>query len=88
MLGKLLELIKSNQGVISKEFLCDSLDVSPEMLDGLLASLVRLGRLAEIKEDKPESCPKCEDCAIEQHCDLTKLFHEKRYEVLEPNQQA
>jgi hypothetical protein len=82
MLGRLLELIKSNQGVISEDALCETLDISPEMLEELFSSLVRMGRLEEVVEDKPASCLTCEDCIIQQQCDLVGLFKEKRYEVV------
>jgi hypothetical protein len=82
MLGRLLELIKSNQGVVSEETLCETLDISPEMLKVLLSSLVRMGRLEEVVEEKPASCLTCENCKIQQQCDLVSLFKEKRYRVV------
>lgn len=83
MLSRLLALIKSSQGVISEEALCEALAVSPEMLEGLLSRLVQMERLVEMNENKPESCSKCEECAIEQHCDLVSLYQERRFEVVE-----
>lgn len=88
MLGKLLELIKSTQGIISETSLCEKLDVSPEMLAELLTSLVRMGHLEEVVEIKPVSCLTCEDCIIQQQCDLVNLFKEKRYVVVNSKAQT
>jgi hypothetical protein len=82
MLGRLLELIKSNHGAISEEALCETLDISPEMLQGMLSSLVRMGYLEEVVENKPASCLTCKDCIIQQQCALVSLFKEKRYQVV------
>jgi hypothetical protein len=82
MISRLLELIKSHHGAIPEETLCETLDISPEMLEDLLSSLVRMGHLEEIVENKPVSCLTCEDCIIQQQCDLVNLFTEKRYEVV------
>jgi hypothetical protein len=83
MLSRLLELIKNNQGIIERDDLCKELEVSPEMLEGLISSLVRMGRLVEITDNKPPNCPTCKDCVIQQQCTLVNLFKERRYEVVD-----
>jgi hypothetical protein len=83
MLGRLLELIKNNQGIIERDDLCKALEVSPEMLEELISRLVRMGRLVEITDNKPPTCPICEDCIIRQQCTLVNLFQERRYEVID-----
>jgi hypothetical protein len=82
MLRRLLELIKSHHGAIPEEALCETLDISPEMLEDLLSSLVRMGHLEEIDEVMSERCVTCEDCIIQQQCDLVGMFKEKRYAVV------
>jgi hypothetical protein len=87
MLGRLLALIRNNQGIISRENLCATMGVTPEMLEELISSLIRMGRLAEIIDNKPVSCPTCEGCILQQQCNLMNLFQEKRYEVVNNAQQ-
>jgi hypothetical protein len=88
MLGQLLALIKTNQGIISRDELCETLDITPETLEILLSSLTRMGRLVEVIEEKPTSCATCEDCILKQQCDLVSLFQEKRYQVADRFHQA
>ncbi|MGD8456410.1 MAG: FeoC-like transcriptional regulator [Anaerolineales bacterium] len=83
MLGRLLTLIKNNQGIISQDDLCAALDVTPDMLEGLISSLVHMGRLVEVPDNKPVSCTTCEGCSLNQQCGLLSLFQEKRYQVVD-----
>lgn len=83
MLGRLLTLIKNNPGSISRDVLCAALEVTPEMLEGLISSLVRMGRLIEVADNRPASCLTCEGCPLKQQCDLLSLFQEKRYKVVD-----
>jgi len=83
MLGRLLELIKNNQGIIERDDLCKALEVSPEMLEELISRLVHMGRLVEITDNMPPTCPTCKDCVIQQQCTLVYLFKERHYEVVD-----
>jgi hypothetical protein len=88
MLRHVLELVTTNQGTISQADLCEDMELTPEMLEGLLASLVRMGRLVEVEDSRPEVCPKCEDCNIGEPCGWVSMFQEKRYEVVDTGYQV
>lgn len=65
MLQELLQLFRNAQGQsLSKEEIRAQLAISPALLDHMLLTLVRRGRLIEVRGD----CQSCSACPLEKIC--------------------
>jgi hypothetical protein len=83
MLQKVLDAIKEQHGVISRDSLSQKLGITPDMLEHILDVLVQKGKLAEHSLHLPEGCPGCDGCPTLNHCNLADIFNEKVYRVVE-----
>lgn len=59
MLRQLLSLFNDAPGPLSLELLAAQLDLEPAVLEGMLAELVRMGRLVRIEDRGAVSCEAC-----------------------------
>ena len=59
MLRQLLTLFQQAPGPLSLDLLAAQLDLEPAVLDGMLAELVRMGRLVRIEDRAAVACAAC-----------------------------
>ena len=59
MLRQLLTIFNDTPGPLSVDLLAVQLDVEPAVLEGMLAELVRMGRLVRIEDRAAVSCAAC-----------------------------
>lgn len=59
MLRQLLTLFNQAPGPLSLDLLAAQLDVEPAVLEGMLAELVRMGRLERIEDRAAIACTAC-----------------------------
>lgn len=59
MLRQILRTFREAPGPISLDLLAAQLDVEPAVLDGMLAELVAMGRLARTEGHEPVACSAC-----------------------------
>ncbi len=82
MLTNILKSVKNNSGPISLTKLSEEFNISIPMLEQMLHTLERNGKLIELKVPGTEECTACEDCPILNNCNLTEIFQEKRYQII------
>jgi DNA-binding IclR family transcriptional regulator len=59
MLRQLLTIFNDAPGPLSLDLLAAQLDLEPAVLEGMLAELVRMGRLVRIEDRAAVSCAAC-----------------------------
>lgn len=59
MLRQLLTYFETSPGPISLDLLAAQMDLEPAVLEGMLAELVRMGRLVRIDDRTESACAAC-----------------------------
>ncbi|MFN2221703.1 MAG: FeoC-like transcriptional regulator [Chloroflexota bacterium] len=77
MLSQLIQLLEENEGEVDLVAVSRRLDAQPSAVAGMLETLIRKGRVIEIKP----ACGVCDSCALSSHCTLPAR-RIKRYEVV------
>jgi hypothetical protein len=77
MLSRLLQLLEENEGEVNLTVVSRALDAQPSAVAGMLETLVRKGRVVEIRPD----CGLCDACALSSQCTLPAR-RIKRYQIL------
>jgi hypothetical protein len=77
MLSQLIQLLEENEGEVDLVAVSRRLDAQPSAVAGMLETLIRKGRVIEIKP----VCGVCDSCALSSHCTLPAR-RIKRYEVV------
>ncbi|MBT3240301.1 MAG: winged helix-turn-helix transcriptional regulator [Chloroflexi bacterium] len=81
MLINILKSIRNNSGTISLTDLSKEFNIEISLVEQMLNTLERSGKLIEIKIEGTENCTSCEECPILNNCSLTDIFQEKRYQL-------
>ena len=81
MLREIILSVQEQKGPLSLATLSKQLDISIPMLEQMLGTLVRSGKLQEVQPSLPDSCDTCDDCPILNNCDLTNIYKEKQYRI-------
>jgi Mn-dependent DtxR family transcriptional regulator len=77
MLSHLIQLLEENDGVVDLADVSRTLDAQPSAVNGMLETLIRMGRVIEIR---PE-CGVCDTCSQSSSCTLPAR-RIKRYHVV------
>ena len=68
MLGTILCDLKENEGPLSINTLAEKYDYAPEMIEQILETLVRQGKLTQMELPPSKYCTNCTDCPILEQC--------------------
>ena len=80
MLSQVLSHLQQRSGAFDEETLCRQLGISPQMLDHMLDTLIRLGKLQPVEPPTPAGCTQCRDCPIA-NCTPALEYKESRFRV-------
>lgn len=81
MLKEIFLAVKEQSGPLSLFDLSKELKISVPMLEQMLDTLVRNGKLQEVQPIPTEECTSCTACPILNKCDVSLIFHEKQYRI-------
>ncbi len=81
MLKELLQTVKEQNGSLSLKDLSSKMNVPIPLLEQMLISLQRSGKLQEVIFNPTESCSDCKDCPSDNFCELINIYLDKDYKI-------
>ncbi len=79
MLREIIALFQEQQNItLSKEAICSRLNISPDVLEQMLQTLLQRGRLVKVSG----GCSGCDACPLEDYCATTPTISLQGYALV------
>jgi len=82
MLDKIIKTLQTQTTPLSQKDLSEKLGISPKLLNHMLDTLVKKGKLEETPQLLNETCTDCDHCPIFSLCSLKIDYPEKHYRII------